>query len=56
MPELRVEHSIRDELLINSLKTGFVWGNAGIAQLVEQLICNSSLTNCAAFHCFAYRC
>jgi hypothetical protein len=29
---------------------------AGIAQLVEQLICNSSLTNCAAFHCFAYRC
>jgi hypothetical protein len=25
----------RDELLINPLKTAFVWGNAGIAQLVQ---------------------
>jgi len=24
-----------DELLMNSLKTAFVWGNAGIAQLVQ---------------------
>jgi hypothetical protein len=24
-----------DELLINSLKTAFVWGSAGIAQLVQ---------------------
>jgi len=29
-----------ETLLINSLKTGFVWGSAGRAQLVEQLICN----------------
>jgi hypothetical protein len=30
--------------------------NAGIAQLVEQLICNSSLTNCARFRCVAQHC
>ena len=41
---------------MNPLKTAFVFGGAGIAQLVEQLICNSSLANCASFHCFAYRC
>ena len=32
-----------DELLINSLKTAFIWGSAGIAQLVEQLICNQQV-------------
>jgi hypothetical protein len=31
------------ELLINSLITALVWGNAGIAQLVEQLICNQQV-------------
>ena len=30
--------------------------NAGIAQLVEQLICNSALTSCALFHCVAQPC
>ena len=34
----------------------FLRGIDDIAQLVEQLIWNSSLTNGAAFHCFAYRC
>jgi hypothetical protein len=29
---------------------------AGIAQLVEQLICNSRLTNCARFRCVAQHC
>src|SRR5947208_79411 len=32
-----------DELLMNSLKAAFVWGDAGIAQLVEQLICNQQV-------------
>jgi hypothetical protein len=32
-----------DEILINSVKAAFVWGNAGIAQLVEQLICNQQV-------------
>jgi hypothetical protein len=35
-----------DELLINSLKTAFVWEAAGIAQLVEQLICNQEMGFC----------
>ena len=29
--------------LMNSRKTAFVCGNAGIAQLVEQLICNQQV-------------
>jgi hypothetical protein len=43
MPELTGEHSITDEGLMNSLKTAFVFGGAGIAQLVEQLICNQQV-------------
>src|SRR5438132_9406703 len=28
---------------MNSIKAAFIWGNAGIAQLVEQLICNQQV-------------
>ena len=28
---------------MNLLKPAFVWGSAGIAQLVEQLICNQQV-------------
>ena len=28
---------------MKSLKAAFVWGKAGIAQLVEQLICNQQV-------------
>jgi len=31
----RVRERGHDELLMNSLKAAFVWGNAGIAQLVQ---------------------
>ncbi len=40
---LQIEHSLTDKLLMNSRKTAFVWGSAGIAQLVEQLICNQQV-------------
>ncbi len=29
--------------MMNSIKAAFIWGNAGIAQLVEQLICNQQV-------------
>jgi hypothetical protein len=45
-----------DEILINSVKAAFVWGNAGIAQLVEQLICNSRKAFCARFRSVAQHC
>ena len=45
-----------DERLINSLKTAFVWERRHSSVGLERLICNSSLTNCAAFHCFAQHC
>ena len=40
---MRVPERGHDDLLMNSLKAAFVWGNAGIAQLVEQLICNQQV-------------
>jgi hypothetical protein len=45
----------RETGVMNSLKAAFVWGNAGIAQLVEQLICNSKRGFCVAFQAFARR-
>ena len=46
----------RSNQLINSLKTAFVLERRHSSVGSERLICNSSLTSCAAFHCFAYRC
>ena len=43
------------ELLMNSLKAALVSGDAGIAQLVEQLICNYLTSFCALLHVFAQR-
>ena len=37
---MRVDHG---DLLMNSLKAALLCGNAGIAQLVEQLICNQQV-------------
>jgi hypothetical protein len=34
-------------------ENGFCMGSAGIAQLVEQLICNSRQSFCACFHSVA---
>jgi len=36
--------------------TSFIEADAGIAQLVEQLICNSRESFCAGFHWLAHRC
>ena len=40
---------------MNSLKAALVSGDAGIAQLVEQLICNYLTSFCALLHVFAQR-
>jgi hypothetical protein len=46
MQELTGTEFYYDERLMNSLKTAFVFGGAGIAELVEQLICNSKTGFC----------
>jgi len=51
-----VRETDHHELLINSPKTAFVWERRHSSVGLEQLISNSSLTNCARFRCVAQYC
>src|SRR5215475_3986624 len=46
----------KGEAMFNPLKTAFAREHRHSSVGSERLICNSSLTNCAAFHYFAQRC